>query len=108
MVRQMNGRIQRSARGQKLSFSGYDGGCRHQRTNAVCLFPQMVRRVRQILVEIGLARLCPDATSTKNLSVSEIVREYGFRHMGNFGEDYSTRLGENPSEIYRFGNAGRD
>ena len=36
----------------------------------------MVRRVRQILFEIGPAQLCPDATSkalSQNLSVSEIV-----------------------------------
>ena len=36
----------------------------------------MVRRVHQILFEIGPAQLCPDATSralSQNLSVSEIV-----------------------------------
>ena len=36
----------------------------------------MVRRVRQILFEIGPAQLCPDATYralSQNLSVSEIV-----------------------------------
>ena len=44
----------------------------------------------------------PLLLSSKNLNVSEIVREYGFRHIGNLGEDYSTRLGEKPSEIYRF------
>lgn len=44
--------------------------------------------------------LGPDS---KNRSVSDIAREYGFRHMGNFARDYGKRFGEKPSKTRRFG-----
>ena len=35
-------------------------------------------------------------------NVSDIARECGFRHMGNFARDYRQRFGERPSETLRF------
>lgn len=35
-------------------------------------------------------------------TVSDIARECGFRHMGNFARDYRQRFGERPSETLRF------
>jgi len=39
---------------------------------------------------------------SKTGNVSDIAREYGFRHMGNFARDYRQRFGERPSETLRF------
>lgn len=38
----------------------------------------------------------------KSRSVSEIAREAGFRHMGNFARDYGRRFGERPSDTLRY------
>ncbi|MEE2997817.1 MAG: AraC family transcriptional regulator [Pseudomonadota bacterium] len=38
----------------------------------------------------------------KSRSVSEIAREAGFRHMGNFARDYGKRFGERPSDTLRY------
>lgn len=38
----------------------------------------------------------------KSRSVSEIAREAGFRHMGNFARDYGNRFGERPSDTLRY------
>ena len=39
---------------------------------------------------------------SKTGNVSDIARECGFRHMGNFARDYRQRFGERPSETLRF------
>ena len=38
----------------------------------------------------------------KSRSVSEIARETGFRHMGNFARDYGKRFGERPSDTLHY------
>lgn len=38
----------------------------------------------------------------KSRSVSEIAREAGFRHMGNFARDYRKRFDERPSDTLRY------
>lgn len=38
----------------------------------------------------------------KSRSVSEVAREAGFRHMGNFARDYGKRFGERPSDTLRY------
>ncbi len=39
---------------------------------------------------------------TQPVNVSDVARDCGFRHMGNFARDYRQRFGERPSDTLRF------
>lgn len=59
---------------------------------------------KSYLKGVRLDRVRTELLGTRVLpvNVSDIARECGFRHMGNFARDYRQRFGERPSDTLRF------